>query len=206
MDKYIIWLRRGFDLPGKSKSGLAKHLGVAPSRISEIINGKRRLRLDELNSASSYFGLPKPSDDVLLSPQRIGGVTVTGRIEAGVWVDPTYTGNITGDQIAGLIDPRYPLSDQTARAIGTTAKDGTVKNGDHIIVVDLKTYRPNGLLPGDHFVFSENKNGLTRECLAKAVAKGNAVFGQSIIPDGNIEPLSTFRATHLVTAIQRSMT
>lgn len=71
------------DTPGKSKSGLAKHLGVAPARVTEIIKGERKVKSDELTGMSEYLHIPirdimkhldnRNVGDPPLPPSPVGG-------------------------------------------------------------------------------------------------------------------------------------
>jgi hypothetical protein len=55
----MSWLSdRLKDLPGKSKSGLARALGIAPSRITEILNGERQIQAHEWQPMARYLDWP----------------------------------------------------------------------------------------------------------------------------------------------------
>lgn len=56
------------ELPGKSKAGLARAMGLPFARISEMIKGTRKLRAEEVPAMAGYLGLAP--DDVL---NRLGG-------------------------------------------------------------------------------------------------------------------------------------
>lgn len=51
----IAWVEEGLRRSGKTKSGLAKALGVAPSAVTAILQGKRRLRADEIDIIAGYL-------------------------------------------------------------------------------------------------------------------------------------------------------
>ncbi|ADJ23017.1 plasmid maintenance system antidote protein, XRE family [Hyphomicrobium denitrificans ATCC 51888] len=56
-----IWLRQEIKTSGKSQAGLARHMkkaGLQASEpmISKIVNGKRKIRDDELEAMIAYFG------------------------------------------------------------------------------------------------------------------------------------------------------
>ena len=53
------WIEQRLDeLDGLSKTGLAKAMGVAPARITEIIKGTRKIQSGELTAMSAYLQLP----------------------------------------------------------------------------------------------------------------------------------------------------
>lgn len=75
---------------GKSKSGLAARLGVAPSRITEIISGARGIDAAEVPPMADYLEWP---EGVLLAHIRgekpvmgpVSTVKVIGVVQAGLW-------------------------------------------------------------------------------------------------------------------------
>lgn len=59
---YLPWLISGLSrIPGKSQSGLARHLGYHPSIVNKIVKNKRTLRIDEAFRAADYLGEPTPT-------------------------------------------------------------------------------------------------------------------------------------------------
>ncbi|BBE74339.1 LexA repressor [Pleomorphomonas sp. SM30] len=64
-DPYLEWLNAGLSKPGKSQSGLARAMGVDPSVVNKISNGKRRLKSSEIPIAATYIGEPAPAPDEL---------------------------------------------------------------------------------------------------------------------------------------------
>ena len=44
----VDWIRVGLKRTGKTRSGLAKALGRSPSAVTDLLNGHRRLRADEI--------------------------------------------------------------------------------------------------------------------------------------------------------------
>ena len=62
----VDWIRAGLKRTGKTRSGLAKALGRSPSAVTDLLNGSRRLRAEEIAIAAEYLGvvhgeiLPKP--------------------------------------------------------------------------------------------------------------------------------------------------
>jgi len=51
------WINQRLQLLGKNKAGLAQHLGLAPSRITEILNARRDIKLTELPLLADYLEL-----------------------------------------------------------------------------------------------------------------------------------------------------
>src|ERR1700674_920675 len=56
----VDWIRAGLKHTGKTRSGLAKALGRSPSAVTDLLNGHRRLRADEIATVSEYLGIEPP--------------------------------------------------------------------------------------------------------------------------------------------------
>lgn len=80
----------------KSQRGLAQALGLAPARVSEIIQGTRRLQVEELDRVATYLEWPRARVEAYyaaggelvansLDAGQIGSLMVVGVVQAGVW-------------------------------------------------------------------------------------------------------------------------
>jgi transcriptional regulator with XRE-family HTH domain len=80
----IDWIRDALRETGKTRSGLAKALGRSPSAVTDLLNGSRRLRADEIAVAAAYLGVEPPR---LVgggrSPVLGGRVPLVGYVGAG---------------------------------------------------------------------------------------------------------------------------
>lgn len=52
----LEWIKSGLRR-GKTQTGLAKALGISPSGVTDLLQGKRRLRADEVDLVAEYLGL-----------------------------------------------------------------------------------------------------------------------------------------------------
>lgn len=89
MEIYVEWLRGLLEEERKAKSGktasdLAKDMGLAAPRISEILNGERDIKLVEVGKIAKYFGVepPKQIVHIALEPRL---VPEAGIAEAGTF-------------------------------------------------------------------------------------------------------------------------
>ena len=84
-DPYLEWLTENLKRPGKSQSGLARHLGIAPESVNRVVHGKRMLKTHELAGAATYFGEepPQANEGVHLVSTGFTTGMVVGRVEAG---------------------------------------------------------------------------------------------------------------------------
>ena len=56
----VEWIGAGLRQSGKTRSGLAKALGRSPSAVTDLLNGHRRLRADEIAIVADYLGVDPP--------------------------------------------------------------------------------------------------------------------------------------------------
>jgi hypothetical protein len=56
----VDWIRKALVETGKTRSGLAKALGRSPSAVTDLLNGSRRLRAEEIAVAAAYLGVEPP--------------------------------------------------------------------------------------------------------------------------------------------------
>ena len=70
----IEWIRAGLEKPGKSRSGLAKALGRAPSAVTALLKGARELKAREIAVVAEYLEVEAPENAgaarALESPSR----------------------------------------------------------------------------------------------------------------------------------------
>src|ERR1700685_730147 len=80
----VEWIRAGLKDTGKTRSGLAKALGRSPSAVTDLLNGSRRLRAEEIAIAAEYLGVEPPR---LVGGGRpahpMGRVPLVGYVGAG---------------------------------------------------------------------------------------------------------------------------
>ncbi len=56
----VEWIREGLKEKRKTRSGLAQALGRSPSAVTDLLNGSRRLRADEIAVVADYLGVEPP--------------------------------------------------------------------------------------------------------------------------------------------------
>lgn len=80
----VDWIRTGLKETGKTRSALAKALGRSPSAVTDLLNGSRRLRADEIAIAAEFLGVEPPR---LVGggrqPRRDAKVPLVGYVGAG---------------------------------------------------------------------------------------------------------------------------
>ena len=78
----VDWIRSGLKRTGKTRSGLAKALGRSPSAVTDLLNGHRRLRADEIATVSDYLGI-EPPRLIGGGPPRPPSAPLVGYVGAG---------------------------------------------------------------------------------------------------------------------------
>lgn len=54
------WIANGLSKPGKTQKGLADALGISAPAVSNMLRGKRRVRVDEVPKIAAYLGVEPP--------------------------------------------------------------------------------------------------------------------------------------------------
>jgi plasmid maintenance system antidote protein VapI len=124
----IAWLASGLDKKrGKTQAGLADVLGLEQPRISEILNGKRRLQATEIPKIAEYIGRAPPSEWLKVD-QPEPSATSRGDIRFALHEDPNlvwvlvFRDNKLIDQFEADAGELDNLNRQVGRAIQSLPK------------------------------------------------------------------------------------
>lgn len=141
---YREWLRRGLKKPGKSQSGLARHLGLGdPSPINKVLASKRKLQLTELIAAAEYLQEPLPTDQpnltVSSAPSKESrGIPIRSEVAAGLWLE---VGALSEEPLgfAQGIEPikGFPLQATYALRVRGNSVNKIAPPGALLVCVDL---------------------------------------------------------------------
>src|SRR5271163_2081879 len=88
----VEWIRQGLKEKRKTRSGLAKALGRSPSAVTDLLNGTRRLRAEEIAIVAEYLGVEPP--------RLVGGgrpAHATGRVPLVGYVGAGAIAHFYGD-------------------------------------------------------------------------------------------------------------
>jgi repressor LexA len=93
----IDWIKEQLQRPGKSKSGLARFLGIPNSAVTSMLKGTREIKLREVPKINKYFSEPSDGPKVSVKPENeidnpIGTsiVKVDGHVGAGALIYPNF--------------------------------------------------------------------------------------------------------------------
>lgn len=128
MEQEILrtWIRSSLARSGKTQAELAKALGVAPPRITEILAGKRNVKVEEVSVISRYFGEPVPGASELSS----GNIPVISWVSAGHFCRD----DISQDIIGSVRAPDLPVGDWVALRVDGDSMDRISPPGSIIFV------------------------------------------------------------------------
>jgi phage repressor protein C with HTH and peptisase S24 domain len=173
MTDRIAWIREGLKKPGKNQVGLAAALGRAPSAVTSLLQGTRRLMADEIPVIAAYLEVEPPFDPARLPklqtfeefeaetlPTLRPGLApasrnftlarVDGRVQAGAFLQTEVFDDDLGETISAPRDPDFPFARQIAYRVGgdsmNQAEPRPIRDGDYIICV---AFEDVGLKPAN---------------------------------------------------------
>lgn len=137
METYA-WIRDALKRRGKTRSGLARALGIHPAQITKMLRGDRGVKAHEIAIISLYIGEPIPTQGSI-SPQEaiVARVRLDGTLALGVWREPMLQvahADIDMVVIPWVPNPLYQGLDQYARLVENLQSD-EVQTGDYAIFV-----------------------------------------------------------------------
>ncbi len=165
----VSWIIEGLDKPGKSKSGLAKALGIWPSGVTSLLGGGRQLKATEAQKAAAYlevdyFGSPLST----VHETVVSCVRITGDVAGGIWAEP---GLVYQDEMTDVpLDPRWPADALYLLRVKGSSVNRKARDGDLVLCLDAWA-APRSAMPGDWVVMERERNGLI-ETTVKRVAEG----------------------------------
>lgn len=83
-ERYLEWIRSALKQLkplGKNQSGLAQHMGLSHVQISQLLHGKRSLKVQEIPIIADYLGVPPPARQYPL----VGDVGAGGAVSMFQW-------------------------------------------------------------------------------------------------------------------------
>lgn len=105
---YIDWIKSGLEQPGKTQTGLARHLGIAHPQISLLVNGRRNLKVDEIPKIASYLGIDPPNVEARPAVAELSPVRKAGMVEAGTFREVDEFDQSEPEEINIEPDKRFP--------------------------------------------------------------------------------------------------
>jgi hypothetical protein len=153
-DPYVDWLKAGLKRAGKSQSELARAMGLDPSIINKIVNGKRTLKAPEIPIVAAFLGerppTVGPTETTGESPSETSEVfpvtslglvqaPVVGTVEAGSFREVFVVDDVEPEMVVVPPDPRFPharlIVFQVAGDSMNDLKPRPILEGDRLVAV-----------------------------------------------------------------------
>ena len=134
---YIDWIREGLKKPGKTQSGLASHLGIAHPQITQLLKGKRKLKVDEIPRIATYLEMDPPGSEISPSSSKWVPARKAGVVAAGLFREVDEFDQSEPEDISVPRDENFPNARQITFEV----------EGD-----SMNELRPRPILPGDTIV------------------------------------------------------
>lgn len=107
-ETYIEWIRDGLKQPGKTQSGLAKHLGIAHPQITQLLKGNRKLKVHEIPLIADYLGADAPKAEARPVVTAMVPIRKSGAVEAGTFREVDEFDQSEPEEMYIEPDRRYP--------------------------------------------------------------------------------------------------
>lgn len=187
-EKIAQWLSEQLERKGVSQSALARALGLHPTMINKVINGRRRLTVEEMTAAARFLEAPPPidtgssQDAAASTPQNAyrSKIPVLGTVAAGIWRE---VDDETFDPIPIPPDPGLPPDALYGLIVHGTSINRIAEEGDIVVCLDHAKVGFD-ISEGDLVVVERRRHqeGL-REVTAKRVRRKNGSI--ELWPDSN---------------------
>jgi SOS-response transcriptional repressor LexA len=133
--RYIEWIESALKSTGKTRIGLAKHLNLAHPQITMLLQGKRRLKVDEVPKIADYLGVDPPKDD---AGDEIVRVPMISWVSAGEMTDQATV--LVLSEYPTIAVSRLPASRWIALRVDGPSMN-KISPPDSLIFVDLNDRR-----------------------------------------------------------------
>lgn len=194
---FAAWLRNILTRPGLSQRGLARHLGLEPSQVSRMVQGKRRPQIDEIEKIAAYVGEYPPqlqSRSVVSTTE----VVVRGIVMEHAWQEvAVIQGRATApapERVPGVLHPEYPIAlqyayeivDPTVRAIGR----------QYIVAVPIEDVERAPQV--NDWLHLHKISGTLRLDSIRRVVRGASGQLDTVDDKGTVEPLKDWTVSGLI--------
>jgi transcriptional regulator with XRE-family HTH domain len=136
-DMYLEWIREALKQPGKTQVGLAAHLGIAHPQITQLLKGKRKLKVNEIPKIAAYLEVEPPGGEVRPSQAKWVQARKVGIVAAGLFREVDEFEQSEHEEITVPVDENFPSARQMTFEV----------EGD-----SMNELRPRPILPGDTVV------------------------------------------------------
>lgn len=105
---YIDWIKKGLEAPGKTQKALGEHLGIAHPQITQLLKGKRQLKVHEIPRIAEYLEIEAPNVEARPVSGATAPVRRAGEVEAGAFREVYEFDQSEPEEMYIEPDRRYP--------------------------------------------------------------------------------------------------
>lgn len=130
-DELIAELRHQLAAKKFKQNALARHLRIAPARISEMLKGERRIQLNEMQPLAEWLGVSDPAAkrDIPEGAKPVNSIPLLGDVPAGPWREAIHKSHhYIQVALPGIRPNAYALE------VAGDSMDRIVRNGATIVV------------------------------------------------------------------------
>jgi SOS-response transcriptional repressor LexA len=162
----VEWLTELLGATGARRVDLARTLNVRKDTITNLLNGSRKLRSDEMLLLSKTYRFPLPVDGIAalteadvnhISHRPVTRLRILGTIAAGVWTEMEQAEAV--ESVSYLIDPRWNAEDVFGLRVRGESINRKARDGDLVAVLKLEA-APRDFRDGDWVVVKRTRGGL----------------------------------------------
>ena len=167
-----LWISTRLDELKKSKSGLGKAMGLPPPRVTDLIDGKRDVHIEELGPMATYLGMDVETLlSVLTRKQRKilfkqPLLEVRGRVRAGDWREAYEWPPDDRYQVPMPIPARYKSNQVFGLEVGGDSMDEVYPEGAVLLCVPILEY-PDPLVTGNRVIVQRRRSNSEIEATVK---------------------------------------
>ena len=179
MDK--TWIEEGLRKPGKSKTGLAKALGRAPSMVTALLKPERELKVREVKIIAGYLEVEAPVDFPQPEPEpAVDTAFITGEVAGGVWTEPGYEFEPIPTTVAR--PGRWPAGSVYLLRVRGSSINRKATDGDLVMCLDTFA-APRRFKVGDWVIAERERNGMIETTVKKVDVEPSGDF--VLMPDSD---------------------
>lgn len=136
------WIEKRLNVIGRTKAGLAAALGVSRPRVSEIVNGKRKVQEEEIAKLARYLQLPTAVVVARLGRHResergeVEPIYIKGVVKAGLWAEEAQWPEDEWEEIYVPLPRRKQTGLYALRVVGPSMNE-VFPEGTIVIVEDI---------------------------------------------------------------------
>jgi len=160
MSTYVEWLRsllRDQKKHGKTQKALAAFLGIQESAVSNVLTGKREIRLDEVAKIAEFFNAIPPALTSVFPVDIIGKIGAGGHIE-------TRWENSETPLFRVYTDIEFKKAPVVGYQVSGESMSPAFEDGDVVVVKKLGD-DPLSILNKDAVVFIEDEGRFLKKVL-----------------------------------------